>query len=74
MRQRTKNKLDTIAFTGTIFALVGFLFWFFMTVSRWCNELLRSWHTSWAAKKTERGTMVCQRCRGLLVRETFDDL
>jgi hypothetical protein len=34
MRQRTKNKLDTIAFTGTIFALVGFLFWFFMTVSR----------------------------------------
>jgi hypothetical protein len=34
MRHRTKDKLDTMAFIGTFFALVGFLLWFFMTISR----------------------------------------
>lgn len=33
MGYRTKDKLDTIAFVGTCFALVGFLCWFFMTIS-----------------------------------------
>lgn len=33
MRQRTKNRLDAAAYIGTVLAIVGFLFWFFLAVS-----------------------------------------
>ena len=34
LRRRTKKKLDTIAFTGTLLALGGILVWFFVTLPR----------------------------------------
>jgi hypothetical protein len=34
MRQRNKEKLDTIAFAGVLLALGGFLVWFIATLPR----------------------------------------
>jgi hypothetical protein len=38
MRQRSKKKLDTIAFAGTLLALIGYLVWFFATLPKSLSE------------------------------------
>ena len=32
MSQKTKKKLDTVAFVGALLALIGFIVWFFATL------------------------------------------
>lgn len=41
---------------------------------RWVEETTIAKPLICAAKNAEGGHMLCQRCRGLLVRVTFDDL